>query len=617
MAIVAVVLLVAPVASTSEPPAAVTYRTVGRLGIQSDVFRPDGPGPFPVVLWIHGGALVFGDRRMLPRDERERYLRAGLAVVSIDYRLAPETKLDGILEDLEAAHAWLQRDGASLGLDPRRLAVVGHSAGGYLALMAGVRFRPRPQAVVSFYGYGDVAGPWYSRPDPGYLKEPAVSEEEAAHAVGRQPLAQGDEARRFTYYRYARQRGLWPQLVAGHDPDREPHGFDSLCPVRNVTPDFPPTLLLHGDRDADVPYERSVEMAKALESAGVSHELVTLPGLGHVFDIEGRGVADPVVARAFDRAVAFLSGRLGAAQAHPRLLLDPSRVDELRSRLDTTHRFLWERYLQDLPRMVAVSKREAPLEDARYDGDLVPELAFAWLMTGRADLLDVAKTHLLRLTVTKNKTRTKTSSTSCPATTSWGWRSATTGSTRPLAGSAPGRRAPRPRARPSTGITKSKYWRNQYFQNHSHSNTAALAFAAAALWGEDERAPAWLATTEGFFDKTFSVLPEDGSSLEGYAYAGYGGEYLLLEALLERTCSEERDRPALAAALSGLPPPRAPAAPDGRRVGDDVRGRTPPRVDLDRPAPLHALAPFPGRSGAGWPGRRSACDPPASEAGAG
>ena len=82
---------------------------------------------------------------------------------------------------------------------------------------------------------------------------------------------------------------------------------------------------------------------------------------------------------------------------HPRLLLDAARVAELRERLDTTHRFLWERYLQDLPRMVAVSKREAPLEDARYDGDLVPELAFAWLMTGRQDLLDVAKAQLLRL----------------------------------------------------------------------------------------------------------------------------------------------------------------------------------------------------------------------------
>ena len=57
-------------------------------------------------------------------------------------------------------------------------------------------------------------------------------------------------------------------------------------------------------------------------------------------------------------------------------------------------------------------------------------------------------------------------------------------------------------------ITRERvWWRNQYFQNHSHSNTAALAFAAAALWGEDPRAPAWLATAERFFDETSRSCP--------------------------------------------------------------------------------------------------------------
>jgi acetyl esterase/lipase len=527
---------------------------VGPLAIPADVFRPAGPGPHPVVLWIHGGALVFGDRGMLPKDERERYLRAGLAVVAIDYRLAPETKLDGILEDLDAAHAWLLREGPSLGLDPARLAVVGHSAGGYLALMAGQRFRPRPQAVVSFYGYGDIAGPWYSRPDPGYGREPAVSPAEAERAVGREPLAQGDEGRRFVFYRYTRQRGLWPQLVAGHDPDREPRAFDPLCPVRHLTPDFPPTLLLHGDRDTDVPYERSVEMARALRAAGVPHELVTLPGLGHVFDIEGPGLADPAVGHAFDHAVAFVARRVGAAApavraGHPRLLLDAARVAELRERLDTTHRFLWERYLQDLPHMVAVSKREAPLEDARYDGDLVPDLAFAWLMTGRPDLLDVAKAQLLRLSTDEEWSSNEDLAYLVPGhyilgmALGYDWLHAVL--TPAERATVAGRLAREAEAQLGRITRERVWWRNQYLQNHSYSNTAALAFAAAALWGEDPRAPQWERATARFFEQTFAVLPEDGSSLEGYAYAGYGGEYLLLYALLARDLlgDDYTDRP--------------------------------------------------------------------------
>jgi acetyl esterase/lipase len=530
-------------AAATPEPLTVPYRTVGRLAIPADLFRPAAPGPHPVVLWIHGGALVFGDRGMLPREQLERYLGAGLAVVSIDYRLAPETKLDGILEDLDAAHAWLQREGPSLGIDPRRLAVVGHSAGGYLALMAGVRFRPRPRAVVSFYGYGDVAGPWYSRPDPGYLREPAVSPEEAERAVGREPIAQGDEARRFAFYRYLRQRGLWPRLVAGLDPDREPRAFDPVCPARNVAPDFPPTLLLHGDRDADVPHERSGEMARALRAAGVPHELVTLPGLGHVFDVEGPGLADPVVARAFARAVAFVARRLGTAPmtvpaGHPRLLLDAARVAGLREQVGTTHRLLWERYLQDLPRMVAVSRREAPLEDARYDGDLVPELAFAWLLTGRPDLLQAAKAQLLRLATDEAWGADEGLVYLVPAHHvlgmalgyDWLHRDLTPSERATVAGRL-GREAGAQHRR----ITEERvFWRNQYFQNHSHSNTAALAFAAAALWGEDPRAPEWEREAARFFERAFAVLPADGSSLEGYAYAGYGGEHLLLYALLAR-----------------------------------------------------------------------------------
>ena len=237
------------------------------------------------------------------------------------------------------------------------------------------------------------------------------------------------------------------------------------------------------------------------------------------------------------------------ATLHPRLLLDRARVAELRQRLDTTHRFLWERYLQDLPRMVAVSKREAPLEDARYDGDLVPELAFAWLMTGRDNLLAVAKAQLLRLATDETWSSDEDLAYLVPGHYilgialgyDWLYEVLTPAERATVAGRL-GREAEAQFGR----ITRERaWWRNQYFQNHSHSNTAALAFAAAALWGEDPRAPEWERTTARFFEQTFAVLPADGSSLEGYAYAGYGGEYLLLYALLARDLLGEdyTDRP--------------------------------------------------------------------------
>ena len=110
---------------------------------------------------------------------------------------------------------------------------------------------------------------------------------------------------RFLFYTYCRQNGIWPKEVIGHAPIDEPREiFDHLCPIRNITPSYPPTLLIHGDQDTDVPYERSVEMAKKLEEVGVKHKLVIVPGKGHLFELDGQ--EDQTVARAFSEVIIFL-----------------------------------------------------------------------------------------------------------------------------------------------------------------------------------------------------------------------------------------------------------------------------------------------------------------------
>jgi acetyl esterase/lipase len=286
-----------------------TYKTVGDLRIRADVYRKADEIVRPAILWIHGGALIMGNRRGLNPVQAEKYLDAGYTVVAVDYRLAPQAKLSQIIEDLSDAYRWIRSDGPRLfRIDPNRIAVVGHSAGGYLTLMAGFRLSPRPTALVSFYGYGDIAGEWYSRPDSFYNRQPAVLKEEAYQAVGTRVISEDQGGNRGRFYLYTRQQGVWPVEVAGHDPDKEPRVFDPLCPIRNVTKDYPPTLLLHGDNDTDVPFEQSHLMAKELELHGVQHEFIAMPGRGHGFD---GAMWDPAIVATFDRVLTFLKKQLG------------------------------------------------------------------------------------------------------------------------------------------------------------------------------------------------------------------------------------------------------------------------------------------------------------------
>ena len=224
--------------------------------------------------------------------------------------------------------------------------------------------------------------------------------------------------------------------------------------------------------------------------------------------------------------------------SHPYILLDTKRIAELKSGLASTHSYLWNRYLQDLPYMLSVSKREIPLDDARYDGDLISELAFAWLMTGRDDILNTAKFQLLRLARDEEWATKEDLIYLVPAhylmgmAIGYDWLySELSPDERALVSGRLGREAESQYNR----ITKERvWWRNQYVQNHSQSNTAALAFAAVVLSGEDMRSQLWLKTASDFFETVFSMEPKDGSSYEGYAYAGYGAEYVLLYTLMAK-----------------------------------------------------------------------------------
>jgi len=119
--------------------------------------------------------------------------------------------------------------------------------------------------------------------------------------VGTRVISETQEhATRGRFYLYCRQQGIWPREVTGRDPAAEPEWFGQYCPVQQVTGEHPPALLLHGDRDTDVPYEQSVMMATALGHAGVEHEVITIPDGQHGFDAEPTPVARDALRRVLD-----------------------------------------------------------------------------------------------------------------------------------------------------------------------------------------------------------------------------------------------------------------------------------------------------------------------------
>src|ERR1700731_2090170 len=91
-----------------------TYKTVGDTNIQADVYRPDDAKSRPVVVWIHGGALIVGNRNSVPQDILNLCRKQGYVLISLDYRLAPEVKLPAIIEDLRDAFRWIHDKGPEL-----------------------------------------------------------------------------------------------------------------------------------------------------------------------------------------------------------------------------------------------------------------------------------------------------------------------------------------------------------------------------------------------------------------------------------------------------------------------------------------------------------------------
>lgn len=261
----------------------------------------------PVVIYIHGGGLIWGTREEISEEMIKLYTDNGFSLFSIDYRLAPGTKLPEILKDIEDAIQWIQLEGPKqFSIDPMKIAVVGSSAGGFLALSTGT-FTHKPRAIVSLYGYGDLVGNWATSPSKFYCQKDTISKELAYNLITDRIVTEASVEERFLFYVYARQNGVWIEEITGVNPLNNKEDLYPFCPNRNVTKEFPPTLLLHGTKDTDVPYEQSVFMRAALIKQSVDARLITIPNGEHVFD---KNFQDPIVQHALNQVTDFLKNHL-------------------------------------------------------------------------------------------------------------------------------------------------------------------------------------------------------------------------------------------------------------------------------------------------------------------
>jgi acetyl esterase len=148
-------------------PAVADEHEISAGGVRAVVYVPEGNGPLPVLVYIHGGGFVIGSPESHASTCRELAVRAGCLVVSLDYRMGPEHKAPAAVEDSIAATKWVIEHAAELGGDPTRVAVGGDSAGGNLAALAALALPGQLVGQLLIYPAVDLTGSFPSMDENG------------------------------------------------------------------------------------------------------------------------------------------------------------------------------------------------------------------------------------------------------------------------------------------------------------------------------------------------------------------------------------------------------------------------------------------------------------------
>jgi acetyl esterase/lipase len=230
----------------------ITYGKGGQEELKLDIARPKQGGPFPGVVWIHGGAWRGGNRSVY-RPAIKEMARNGYVAVTVSYRFCPKNTFPAQVEDVKCAVRWLRANAKEHLVDPDRIGATGASAGGHLSLLLGVMGSEdglegeggnadkssKVQAVVNWFGPTEL-----TKPFPPNI-QPLLTD-----FLGGTVQEKTDAARKGS-------------------------------PIAYLSKDDGPILTLHGDKDNVVPYEQATLLDEACKKAGIDHTLVTVEGAGH------------------------------------------------------------------------------------------------------------------------------------------------------------------------------------------------------------------------------------------------------------------------------------------------------------------------------------------------
>jgi acetyl esterase/lipase len=234
----------------------IEYKNINGKSLQLDLYIPDNVHKLaPLLVFIHGGGWRSGKR-----SDYLVYLldfaKRGYITATVSYRLLADSCYPACVEDVSDAVDWFIRNGDTYGYDPQRIALIGGSAGGHLALLtaygwskpgstAGLSGNHRIKAVVDIYGPYDLTTP------------------------------------------YSRNHFLVTSFLA-HSFEDSPNLYSEASPKEYLRPGAPPTLILHGSSDQLVPVSQSDSLAAKLNRLGVPYQYCRVPGWPHVMDIVKR-----------------------------------------------------------------------------------------------------------------------------------------------------------------------------------------------------------------------------------------------------------------------------------------------------------------------------------------